>query len=160
MEKIKIKLETILKLEGELNGLSQKNNQTGEVKMLSKGFLNEKLSLASKYRLLELNNQITEIKKTVDSLYEELVKKYGEEDKETNNITIPFFIKGTEIKDADGNITGGDENPNFKSFQEEYNQLLQEEKEITYMPIPMSVIEKIETEEVYDFILQNLIEKE
>lgn len=159
MEKLQIKLEEVLKLEGELNGVTQKNNATGETKILSKGLLNEKLSLSTKYHLLELTNQITEIKKTVDSLYEELLKKHGEKDEESGNISIPFFIKGTEEKDAEGNIIGGEENPSFKEFQTEYNSLLQEVKEINYTPISIATIEKIETEEVYDFVLQNLIEK-
>jgi hypothetical protein len=155
METIKLKLSEILKLDGELNGISQKNNQTGEVINVSKGFLSEKLPLSTKYWLLDLDKQISDVKKTVDILYDELIKKYGVED--NGSIIIPLYIESTVIKDENGNVISGEHNPNFTKFQDEYNSLLNEEREVNYHPIPLSIMDKIETEQVYHLILKNIV---
>lgn len=132
METLKIQLATIFILEDELTKL-----------------LNEKLSLSTKYWLLDLNKQVLEIKTTIESLRDELIKIHGITN-EDGSITIPYYL------DTENQII----NPKFEQFQQEYQTLLREEKELQYKPIPFSVLEKIETEESYIFILQHLIEKQ
>lgn len=132
METLKIQLENIFVLEAELTKL-----------------LNEKISLSTKYWLLELNKQVQEIKTTIESLRDNLIKTYGTLNND-GTITIPYYL------DVEKEIT----NPKFEQFQQEFETLLTEEREIQYKPIPFSVLEKIETEESYIFILQNLIEKQ
>lgn len=132
METLKIQLANIFILEAELTKL-----------------LNEKISLSTKYWLLELNKQVQEIKTTIDSLRDGLIKNYGTPNKD-GNIIIPYYL----------NIEKEIINPKFEQFQQEFGTLLTEEREIQYKPIPFSVLEKIETEEPYTFILQNLIEKQ
>lgn len=132
METLKIQLATIFILEDELTKL-----------------LNEKISLSTKYWLLELTKQVQEIKTTIESLRDELIKIHGITN-EDGSITIPYYL------DTENQII----NPKFEQFQQEYQTLLREEKELQYKPIPFSVLEKIETEESYIFILQHLIEKQ
>jgi hypothetical protein len=130
METLKIQLATIFILEDELSKL-----------------LNEKISLSTKYWLLDLNKQVLEIKTIIDSLRDTLIKTYGVTNND-GNIIIPYYL------DTEKEII----NPKFEQFQQEYQALLKEEKELQYKPIPFSVLEKIETEESYTFILQHLIE--
>lgn len=131
MKSLKIQLLNIFVLDTEINKL-----------------LKEKISLATKYWLLELNKQVQEIKTSIDSLRDELIKQHGTPNKD-GNIIIPYYI------DIEKEII----NPKFEQFQQEYSALLAEEREIQYKPIPFSVLEKIESEESYQFILQNLIEQ-
>ena len=132
METLKIQLATIFILEDELSKL-----------------LNEKISLSTKYWLLDLNKQVLEIKTIIDSLRDTLIKTYGVTNND-GNIIIPYYL------DTEKEII----NPKFEQFQQEYQALLKEEKELQYKPIPFSVLEKIETEESYTFTLQHLIEKQ
>jgi hypothetical protein len=132
METLKIQLATIFILEDELSKL-----------------LNEKISLSTKYWLLDLNKQVLEIKTIIDSLRDTLIKTYGVTNND-GNIIIPYYL------DTEKEII----NPKFEQFQQEYQALLREEKELQYKPIPFSVLEKIETEESYTFTLQHLIEKQ
>lgn len=132
METLKIQLATIFILEDELSKL-----------------LNEKISLSTKYWLLDLNKQVLEIKTIIDSLRDTLIKTYGVTNND-GNIIIPYYL------DTENQII----NPKFDQFQQEYQALLREEKELQYKPIPFSVLEKIETEESYTFTLQHLIEKQ
>jgi hypothetical protein len=132
MKTLKIQLSDIFLLEAEISKL-----------------LNERLTLSTKYWLIELNKQVLEIKTTIDSLRDELIKTYGTTNAD-GNIIIPYYL------DAEKEII----NPKFDQFQQEYSILLTQEKELQYKPIPFSVLEKIETEESYTFILQTLIEQQ
>ena len=159
METLKIKLGQIFEIDAEINGISS-TNELGEQVILIKGFINESLSLTTKYWLLELNKEINKVKSSLESLRDELIKKYGVEDKETGKITIPLYLPGTEEFDDNNNIINGTTNPVYIEFQKEYSELMNDDLEIQYKPIPLSILTRIETESVYPFILQNLITTE
>ena len=142
MEKISLKLYEFYNLDSELNGVT--NQQTGE--KVSAGLLAEKLKLADKYWLTELSKKAAAEKATVESLKEELIKKHGEAD-ETGNISIPMYID--IVKDEEGNIVSGENNPKFIEFQNEFNTLLQEEKELEYKTVKLNELENIESEGNY-----------
>lgn len=142
MEKISLKLYEFYNLDSELNGVM--NQQTGE--KVSAGLLAEKLKLTTKYWLTELSKKVAAEKATVESLKEELIKKHGETD-ETGNISIPMYID--IVKDEEGNIVDGKNNPKFIEFQTEFNALLQEEKELEYKPVSINELENIESEGNY-----------
>ena len=142
MEKISLKLYEFYNLDSELNGVT--NQQTGE--KVSAGLLAEKLKLADKYWLTELAKKSTAEKAAVESLKEDLIKKHGEAD-ETGNISIPMYID--IVKDEEGNIVDGKNNPKFIEFQNEFNLLLQEEKELEYKPFQLSALENIESDGNY-----------
>ena len=159
METLKIKLGQIFEIDAEINGISS-TNELGEQVILIKGFINESLSLTTKYWLLELNKEINKVKSSLESLRDELIKKYGVEDKETGKITIPLYLPGTEEFDDNNNIINGTTNPVYIEFQKEYSDLINDDLDIQYKPIPLSILTRIETESVYPFILQNLITTE
>jgi len=142
VEKISLKLYEFYNLDSELNGVM--NQQTGE--KVSQGLLAEKLKLTTKYWLTELSKKVAAEKAGVESLKEDLIKKHGEAD-ETGNISIPMYID--IVKDEEGNIVDGKNNPKFIEFQTEFNALLQEEKELEYKPVSINELENIESEGNY-----------
>ena len=142
MEKISLKLFEFYNLDSELSGVM--NQQTGE--KISAGLLAEKLKLTTKYWLTELAKKVAAEKTTVETLKEELIKKHGEAD-ETGNISIPMYID--IVKDEDDKIIDGKNNPKFIEFQNEFNALLQEEKELEYKPVNLSELENIESDGNY-----------
>ena len=137
MEKISLKLHEFLTLEAELFGV--KNQQTGEV--TSKGLLNEKLSLVSKFWLNELGKKVASEKESVEKLREELIKKLGTE--EEGQVFIKMY---DELKDEEGNIVSRSLTSNFIEFNQEYEKLLSEEKELEYRAFDLSELANVETE--------------
>ena len=142
MEKISLKLYEFYALEAELNGVV--NQQTGDKS--SAGLLAEKLKLTTKYWLTELAKKVADEKATVESLKEELIKKHGEAD-ETGNISIPMYVD--IVKDEEGNVIDGKNNPKFIEFQNEFNALLAEEKELEYKPVALAELDNIESDGNY-----------
>ena len=137
MEKISLKLHEFLTLETELFGV--KNQQTGEV--TSKGLLNEKLSLVAKFWLNELGKKVASEKESVEKLREELIKKLGTE--EEGQVFIKMY---DEVKDEEGNTVSRSLTSNFIEFNQEYEKLLSEEKELEYRPFELSELANVETE--------------
>jgi len=129
-------------LDSELNGVI--NQQNGE--KISSGLLAEKLKLTTKYWLTELSKKVAAEKAVVETLKEELIKKHGETD-ESGNISIPMYIN--IVKDENDNIVSGENNPKFIEFQNEFNELLQEEKELEYKTVKLNELENIESEGNY-----------
>jgi uncharacterized protein (UPF0216 family) len=93
-----------------------------------------------------LSKKVAAEKAGVESLKEDLIKKHGETD-ETGNISIPMYIN--IVKDEEGNIVSGENNPKFIEFQNEFNTLLQEEKELEYKAVKLSALESIESDSNY-----------
>ena len=142
MEKISLKLYEFYNLDSELNGVI--NQQNGE--KISSGLLAEKLKLTTKYWLTELSKKVAAEKAVVETLKEELIKKHGETD-ESGNISIPMYIN--IVKDENDNIVSGENNPKFIEFQNEFNELLQEEKELEYKTVKLNELENIESDGNY-----------
>ena len=139
MEKIKLSLNEALSLEFELNG--EVNPQTKEV--IFNGLLAEKMSLKTKYWLTKLSDKLSSEKKTILGLRDDLIKKYGKE-KEDGSVEVKPFLdeEGKEL------------NPEFTKFSEEINELLLEEKEFDYNPIPLDDLAEISTEGRYNLIFK------
>jgi hypothetical protein len=142
MEKVTLKLFEFYNLEVELNGIV--NQQSGET--VSKGLLNEKIKFTTKYWLTELSKKVIEEKKAIEDLKDTLIKKYGDSD-ELGNISIPLYL---EIeRDEEGKIISGKENPKYTQFQNDFNKLLQEEKDLEYKPMPLSDFDDVQTDANY-----------
>ena len=142
MEKITLKLSEFYQLEAELNGVV--NQSTGET--LAKGLLSEKIKLTTKYWLHDLSKKVATEKESVEKLKEELIKKYGKE--ENGAISIPLYIN--EVIDEDTKeVTSREVNPDFIKFQNDFNALLQEERELEYRVFKLEEFEGVETEGVY-----------
>ena len=142
MEKVTLKLQEFYQLNSELNGFV--NQQTGET--VSKGLLSERVKLTTKYWLADLAKKTTAEKESIDKLREELVKKYGVE--ENGSVSIPIYTNEV-IDDETKEVVSREVNPNFILFQNDFNQLLQEERELEYHPFKLEEFENVETDGVY-----------
>lgn len=135
MEKIKLKLSEVYGLNVELKGLS--NQQTGEI--IQKGILDENLSIKTKYSLSKVSTQLVKEIESIEKLREEMIKKYGDVDKDSNYF-IPQRINEV-IDEETKQVVSFDINPKFIQFQTEFESLLQEEVEIDYTPILLDQID-------------------
>lgn len=138
MEKIKLSLNDALSLEFELNGAT--NPETKQV--IFNGLLSEKMSLKTKYWLTKLSDKLTSEKKTIEELRNDLIKKYGTE--ENGQVFIKTFLD-EEKKEI---------NPDWTSFSKEVSELLSEEKEFDYNPIPLEDLAEISSEGRYNLIFK------
>lgn len=150
--KLELELGKLLDLEIEINGFFDKNNG----KTIINGFINQKIPLYVKYTLSELSTYLIEQKKIVESLRDEIVKKYGVEN-EKGDVFLSMYVN--EIKDESGNVISNTINEKYLEFEKEYNELLNTKKEITYTPIDVEILKKIETTENYP-LLYLLVNKE
>jgi hypothetical protein len=127
MEKITLKLKDALQLESELNGF--RNPENGEV--FYEGFINQNLSVILKYDLRETIEFLTKERKKVDSIKDELVKKYGEDDGK-GGIYVNMYL---DVKNDLGEIIGRKINPVYLEFDKEFGELLDKEIEVEYPEI-------------------------
>jgi hypothetical protein len=134
MTYIKLTLQEIYKLDTELNGFV--NQETGEI--LSLGLLSENLSLPTKYWLTNLAKRTSSEKSIINQLKEDLIVKYGTKDK-NDNFEIPVWTDETKTNF----------NPLYIQFQEEFNGLLQEVKEIEYHEFKLEEFNDVKTSDNY-----------
>lgn len=142
MEKSSLKLHEYYSLEAELNGVV--NQETGE-KVL-KGLLNEKVKLTTKYWLTDLAKKAATEKEAVEKIKEELIKKHGEAD-EQGGISIPMYINITT--NEEGQVVSRDVNPKYIEFQNEFNTLLNEDKDIEHHAFKLEDFESVESDANY-----------
>jgi hypothetical protein len=147
MEKITLKLYEFYNLEAELNGVT--NQQNGEV--TSKGLLAEKIKMTTKYWLNDLVKKVVTEKEACEALKQELIKKHGEAD-EQGNVSIPMYIN--EVKNEEGQTVSREINPKFVEFQNEFNAVLNEDKELEYKGFTLEDFENVETEGAYTTFLK------
>ena len=152
MKNQSLKLFELLNLEAELAGAT--NNQTGE--KIIEGLLNQKLPVVTKYYLNTLVESLAAEKKTIDALRDELIKKHGTEDA-NGNVGISMVIETENLDDKGEPIK--DINPAYIAFNDEYGELLNQEKEIKLPEIKLSDLDKIETKDNYVLIFKYLIEE-
>jgi hypothetical protein len=134
MAHIQLTLNEIYKLDSELNGFA--NQETGEI--LSLGLLSENLSLPTKYWLTNLAKKTSSEKSIIDQLRKDLIVKYGTKDK-NDNFEITVWIDETKTNF----------NPLYVQFQEEFNDLLQEVKEIEYHEFKLEEFNDVKTSDNY-----------
>lgn len=145
MAKLTLKLGQILQLESEINGFV--NPQTG--KEVYHGFRKHKLPLKTKYWLSELGDRLATERKTIETLRDEIIQKHGEDDGK-GGIQIGVFI---EQKDENDKVISRELNPKYVEFQNEFNSLLSEDKEIEYTPLTMDDLDKVgETTDDYNLL--------
>jgi molybdopterin converting factor small subunit len=153
MKNQSLKLFELLNLEAELAGAT--NSQTGE--KIVEGLLNQKLSVTIKYHLNNLVEVLATEKKVIDSLRDELIKKHGTED-ENGNVGISMVIETEKVDDKGEPIK--DINPAYIAFNDEYGELLNQEKDIKLPQIKLSDLDKIETKDNYVLVFKYLIKEE
>jgi glutathionyl-hydroquinone reductase len=133
MLKLTLTLGEIYTLDTELTGTI--NQQSGE--KLTKGLLGQNISLLQKYWLTDLSEEVGKLKKTVDTLRNELVQKLGEPG-ENGTVSIPMAI---DKRDENDLVVLNEENepikvlnPKFQEFNLEMEKLLSESREIESYP--------------------------
>lgn len=142
MEKTTLKLYEFYNLEAELNGVT--NPQTGEV--TSKGLAAEKIKMTTKYWLNDLAKKVVAEKEACEALKQELIKKHGEVD-EQGNISIPMYIN--VVTNEEDQTVSRDVNPNFVEFQNEFNAVLNEDRELEHKGFSLEELESVESEGKY-----------
>ena len=142
MNKVTFKLYEFYNLDAELNGVV--NQQNGEV--VSKGLLAEKIKLTTKYWLNDLAKKVADEKKAVEALKEELIKKHGEAD-ENGSVSIPMYIN--IVTNEEGEIVSREVNPKYVDFQNDFNALLQEERELEHKAFKLEDFDNVESDGVY-----------
>jgi hypothetical protein len=152
MEKITLKLGDVLQLESEINGYT--DPQTGE--QVFEGFSKQNLSIILKYELSDFSTELKGERSKVETLRDELIKKYGEEDG-NGGILVKMY---NEVKDDEGNVTSKVINPQYIEFDNEYGVLLNQEIEIEYPEITKEDLKDAgKTKDKYQ-VLFKLIKKE
>jgi|688.fasta_scaffold119252_3 hypothetical protein len=134
-----LKLEEIINLYYELNGITQTSEE--ETKVLTQGILKQKMSLKLKVYLQRLNAVLLEDLKLYEEARKELFQKYGNE--ENGSITIT--------------------QENLVHFNVEHSQLMSAEKIIDVNSLwgdnfTLDNLEDVETEEFYPLLFK-LIDK-
>jgi len=142
MEKITLKLSEFYQLAAELEGVV--NQQTGE--KLANGLLSEKVKLTTKYWLTDLAKKVGAEKEAVEKIKNELIQKHGNAD-ETGNISIPLYIN--EQVDEEGKVISREINPKFVEFQNEFNALLEETRELEHKGFKLEELESVESADNY-----------
>ena len=151
MEKITLKLGDVLQLEGEINGYV--DPQSGDE--VYEGFSKQNLSIILKYELSDFSSTLKSERTKVETLRDELIKKYGEEDGK-GGIMVKMY---NEVKDDEGNVTGKVINPQYIEFDNEYGVLLSQEIEIEYPEITKEDLKEAgKTKDKYQ-VLFKLIKK-
>jgi len=146
----KLKLGEILQLSHEINGFN--SPETGEV--IYEGFLNQNLSIILKYELNDCCEFLIKERKKIETLRDELIKKYGTE--KDGGIRVEMYL---EYKDTEGTITRSI-NPKYVDFDNDYSKLLNQEKEFDFPEVTLQDLKDAgKTKDQYQ-ILFKLIKKE
>jgi hypothetical protein len=151
MEKITLKLGDVLQLESEINGYI--NPQDGTE--VYKGFTKQNLSIILKYELKELGETLKAERTKVESLRDELILKYGEQDDKGGTLVKMY----NETKDDEGNVIGKTINPQYVEFDKEYGTLLDQEKEIEYPEITIADLKEAGKSSDNYIVLFKLVKK-
>lgn len=132
MKSLKLKLFEYYGLSVELNG----NEQT-------KGLLQENLSLVLKYHLTNIARKIAEELEVVEKIKLELAQKYGKQNEDGSWIVEMYIDQAQQ-----------EVSPNYISFTNEFNSLLNEEKELQYSPIKLSLLDEIKSDSNFPTIFK------
>ena len=118
--------------------------------------MKQKLSIILKYELSELSESLLKERKKLESLRDELIKKYGEDDGKGG-----LWVKmHNEVKNEEGSVIGKVLNPNYLEFDKEYGTLLNQEIELEYPEITKQDLKDAgKTKDKYT-VLFKLIKKE
>jgi len=109
-----------------------------------------------KYELSDFSTTLKTERTKIDSLRDDLIKKYGEDDGKGG-----LWVKmHNEMKDEEGNVIGKVINPKYLEFDKEYGTLLNQEIELEYPEITKQDLKDAgKTKDKY-MVLFKLIKKE
>ena len=95
---------------------------------------------------MQLSEDLALEKKKIDAVRESLVKELGSED-ETGSISLSVYIN--EMVDEEGKVVSREINPKFLEFQDKFNELLIETKDVAHGKFLLEDFEDVESAEVY-----------
>lgn len=148
MEIVTLKLKDIIALKSEIYGVANR----------SLGLLKQNLPYSVKYWLHDLGNRITIDESIVIKMRDELVLKYGSPNSEGNMEVSNTIEDGVEI-DSEGNEKKKFKiNPNYIEFYKEYNNILNEDKELEYKPFKLDDLKTMVTNEDYPIFRKLVVE--
>lgn len=97
-----------------------------------------------KFHLNNFSAGLTPVFKNIEDTRIEMVKKYGKASADNpDNIQVQEFVLDKKGKETT------EKTPEFLNFQKDFVELLGAEVEISYSPIPLSVVEKLEIDNFY-----------
>ena len=128
MEKISLKLYDFYELDLELSNL-----------------LSESIKMSTKYWLIDIAKKVSTEKATCESIKQELVRKYGKEDEEGNFLMTRYINQTNE----EGEVISSEINPKFVEFQNEFNSVLMEERELEHKEFNLSDFETVVSPNTY-----------
>ena len=128
MEKISLKLYDFYELDLELSNL-----------------LSESIKMSTKYWLIDIAKKVATEKATCESIKQELVRKYGKEDEEGNFLMTRYINQTNE----EGEVILSEINPKFVEFQNEFNSVLMEERELEHKEFNLSDFETVVSPNTY-----------
>ena len=149
MVKTKFKLFEISILSEEIHGLQDRN--TGE--KVQFGLLDEKISLVQKYWLTDLGKKAKSIVDELEPLRNELITKYGESEGD-GSIGVAAFLNK---KDEEGNVIGKEPNPKWPAFNQEYSELMDQEKEIEHQEFLLGDFSEVKSENRYVTFIDKIL---
>ena len=149
MVKTKFKLFEISILSEEIHGLQDRN--TGE--KVQFGLLDEKISLVQKYWLTDLGKKAKAIVDELEPLRNELITKYGESEGD-GSIGVAAFLNK---KDEEGNVIGKEPNPKWPAFNQEYSELMDQEKEIEHQEFLLGDFSEVKSENRYVTFIDKIL---
>lgn len=112
--------------------------------------------MVTKYWLTDLAKKVAAEKATVEELKNDLIKKYGVEG-ENGAISIPMTIdeldaegNAVTVKNAEGvDVPKKTLNPAYLEFEKDFNEVLQQEKDLEYTAFKLTDFASVETGENY-----------
>lgn len=149
MVKTKFKLFEISILAEEIHRLQDRN--TGE--KVQFGLLDEKISLVQKYWLTDLGKKAKAIVDELEPLRNELITKYGESEGD-GSIGVAAFLNK---KDEEGNVIGKEPNPKWPAFNQEYSELMDQEKEIEHQEFLLGDFSEVKSENRYVTFIDKIL---
>jgi hypothetical protein len=128
MQKTSLKLYDFYELDLELSNL-----------------LSESIKMSTKYWLIDIAKKVATEKATCESIKQELVRKYGKEDEEGNFLMTRYINQTNE----EGEVISSEINPKFVEFQNEFNSVLMEERELEHKEFNLSDFETVVSPNTY-----------
>jgi len=134
MATVTLKLLDLYSLQTEINGaFNQQANQ-----LIIRGLINETIKLTTKMKVADLLTKVNVEVEAINSRRSELVDKHGDKQEDGTTLLTPFINVQTN---EEGEIVSREDNPKFLEFQQEFQQVLQEEKEFDFEPFTKEDLE-------------------
>lgn len=125
--------------------LTLKNGELFDLQIEINDVIEKSKSFTTKYYLNNLFSQLESNFKNVETAKNEIIKKYGKEDKNGAISVEQFVDKDAEVKEF---------TESFKSFLVEFNEFRLLETDVEFTPLKLSIFENISTDKFYPVLFK------